>query len=303
MSRKRRKLVSNALDAALPVALVLVLAAIGYMLFIRPHHGKVKHVPEKPHETHTVNRPPETPPAPSRAQKPEPPLVAPPAPTAYRARVAIVIDDIGSDMAAVRGVLDIDAPLSVAVLPDLPYSEQSAEAAADAGRDVLLHLPMQPRGDSIKGLGPGALMGGMDDELLAGIVEADLASVPGAVGVNNHMGSYLTEDRESMDRVMQVLGMHGLFFLDSRTSAASVAYESARAHGVPAASRNVFLDNDSDEAEIRHQFERMVKLSLKNGRAIAIGHPHPATLRVLSEEIPGLREKGIEVVRVSKLMR
>jgi len=303
MPSNKKKLVSTALDAALPVALVLVLAAIGYMLFVRPHAGRIKNAPEETRQAHKVYTAPGNATPPSVAQKPSSPFVAPPPPPAYRARVAIVIDDIGSDMAAIRGVLDIDAPLSVAVLPDLLYSKQSAAEAAEAGRDVLLHLPMQPRGDSMKGLGPGALMGGMDRDTLMGVVEADLASVPGAVGVNNHMGSYLTEDRESMDRVMQVLGRHGLFFLDSRTSAASVAYESARASGVPAASRNVFLDDTSDDAEIRRQFERMVKLSLKNGRAIAIGHPHPATLRVLREEIPGLKEKGIEVVRVSKLMR
>jgi uncharacterized protein len=303
MPRNRNRLVSRALDAALPVALLLVLAAIGYVLFIRPHTGRVKHLPEKTRVARTLPAAPVTPQHTTvQAHRPAAPLAALPS-KSYRARVAIVIDDIGSDMAAVRDVLDIDAPLSVAVLPDLPYSKRSAAAAEDAGRDVLLHLPMQPLGDSTKGLGPGALMDGMDETTIVGIVESDLSSVPGVVGVNNHMGSYLTEDRESMDRVMQVIGRHGLFFLDSRTSAASVALKSARAHGVPSASRNVFLDDSSDEAEIRHQFQRLVNLSLKNGEAIAIGHPHPATLRVLREEIPLLREKGIEVVRVSKLMR
>lgn len=301
MPRKRRKNVSRMLDAALPAAVLVLFALIGYLLFLSPHSGPERPAPaEAPRQAAVDN---------TRAlreiPKPEPPSAAPapaPAPT-YRARVAILIDDLGSDMAAIEGVLAIDAPLSVAVLPGLPYSGKSALAAADAGRDVLLHLPMQPKGDSMKGLGPGALMKGMDGPSLVRTVESGLSSVPGAVGVNNHMGSYLTEDRDSMSQVMEVIGRRGLFFIDSRTSAASVALRTAREHGVRCAARNVFLDDADDETEIRRQFGRMAGLALKNGEAIAIGHPRPATLKVLREELPGLKEKGIEVVRVSRLVR
>ncbi len=302
MPRKKKKNYLKALDAALPAALLVLFVLLGYLLFAVPSRDREMVVPTKPPEHAPVETALKSP----EPLKPKPPQVPAPSPTprpVYKARVAIVIDDLGSDMASLEGVLGIDAPLSVAVLPDLPYSARSAIAADDAGRDVLLHLPMQPHGDSTKGLGPGALMKGMDGQSIARTVEADLSSVPGAIGVNNHMGSYLTEDSDSMSSVMDTIGRRGLFFIDSKTSSASVALRTARLHGVRSASRNVFLDDTDDEEEIRKQFDRLIVLALKKGEAIAIGHPRPATLKVLKEEIPGLKEKGVELVRVSKLVR
>jgi polysaccharide deacetylase 2 family uncharacterized protein YibQ len=312
MPRKRKKKFYRILDAALPAALLVLFLLIGYILFLSPHKGHEKTAPEPASVTSpapVTERVPAKPPMQEHSIKHDPAVPGPravrkpPPDVQYKARVAIVIDDLGSDMASLEGVLGIDAPLAVAVLPGLPYSGRSARTASAAGRDVLLHLPMQPKGDSMKGLGPGALMMGMDGNSIAGTVEADLSGVPGVVGVNNHMGSYLTEDAASMDSVMEVIGRHGLFFLDSRTSSGSVALKTARRHGVPAASRNVFLDDADDEVEIRKQFARMEAMALKKGEAIAIGHPRPATLRVLREELPGLKQKGIEVVKVSRLMR
>jgi hypothetical protein len=191
-------------------------------------------------------------------------------------------------------------PLSYAVLP---YEEKTAAVAAELrrrGAEILLHLPMQ--GQNGADPGPGALSTAMGDDELAAATRAALAAVPGAAGVNNHMGSVFTADERSMRAVLGVVAAQGLFFVDSRTSAASVAYRLAAALDVPAAERQVFLDPDPRPAAIRHQFARLLNLARERGSAVAIGHPHPPTLDVLREELPRARALGYELVPVSYLL-
>jgi polysaccharide deacetylase 2 family uncharacterized protein YibQ len=142
----------------------------------------------------------------------------------------------------------------------------------------------------------------MDDDELREKTEAALRAVPGAKGVNNHMGSRLSEDERAMTPVLQVLAAHGLFFLDSRTSAQSVGYRTARSLGLPAAERHVFLDRDPTPEAIRQQFQRLLELSRTRGSAVAIGHPLPETLQVLTEEVPKAKEAGFVFVPVSDLL-
>jgi len=151
--------------------------------------------------------------------------------------------------------------------------------------------------------GPGALTRGMTPREIALTVDYDLTTVPHAIGVNNHMGSLLTQDRDSMHILMRHLGQQGnLFFLDSLTSAQSIAHEVAMQSALPTMVRDVFLDNDRSNEAIREQLLRAVTKARRHGSAVAIGHPYPETLAVLNEQLPTLREQGIELVSISDLL-
>ncbi len=215
---------------------------------------------------------------------------------------AIIIDDMGSDSIALKEIIGIGAPMDIAVLPMLRHSKDTALAAEGAGVEVMVHQPMEPRG-SLKGLGPGALLCGMDDRELRETLGRCIDTVPGAVGLNNHMGSALTEDKAAMRPVMETLKRRGMFFVDSMTTDRSVAAEAAREAGVRSASRRVFLDDSSDPAYIKAQVGLLVRLARRDGSAVAIGHPRPNTLAVLRREIPALRQNGVELVPVSRLVK
>jgi polysaccharide deacetylase 2 family uncharacterized protein YibQ len=217
--------------------------------------------------------------------------------------VAIVIDDLGADRRAAEALLAIPQPLTFAVLPRLVHTREVADAAAAAGRDVLLHLPMEPLDFPAKNPGPGALLGSMTPEEMAEALEENIASVPNALGVNNHMGSRLTQDEKVMRLVLTTLKERRLFFLDSYTTPRSVVSQVARELGMPTASRHVFLDHEpGDPAYVAAQIERLAAVALKHGGAIGIGHPHPSTISALEEHLPKLQEKGITVVPLSTLI-
>lgn len=216
-------------------------------------------------------------------------------------RVALVIDDLGRSLDDLHAIEGLNVPLTYAVLP---FEEQTPEVVAELRQrdaEILLHLPMEPAG-SAKDPGPGALRLGMTAEQLRQLTLAALQAVPGAAGVNNHMGSGLSADEPSMTTILGVLASRGLFFLDSRTSAESVGYRVAVRLGLPAAERQVFLDPDPSPEAIRTQFHRLLGLARTRGAAVAIGHPHPETLAVLAEEIPKARALGYELVPVSYLL-
>lgn len=217
------------------------------------------------------------------------------------ARIALVIDDLGRSVEDVRTLERLGVPISYAVLP---YEEETPAVTAELrrrDREILLHLPMEPRNRS-ENPGPGALLLGMPRDQLRELTAEALQAVPGAVGVNNHMGSGLTEDEGSMEAILGVLASRKLFFLDSRTSAQSVGYRTAMGLGLPAAERQVFLDPDPRPEAIRAQFQRLLDLARQRGAAIAIGHPLPATLAALAEEVPKARAAGFEFVPVSYLL-
>lgn len=235
----------------------------------------------------------------TEARRSEVAVVAEPAP-AEGGRVALVIDDLGRSVADLDTLRDLDVSISYAVLP---YEEQTPQVVAELrqrGAEILLHLPMEPA--VAKDPGPGALRLGMTPEQLRQATLAALQEVPGAVGVNNHMGSGLSADERSMSTILGVLGARGLFFLDSRTSAQSVGYRVAARLGLPAAERQVFLDPDPSHDAIRHQFHRLLGLARTRGAAVAIGHPLPETLAVLAEEVPKAKALGYEFVPVSYLL-
>jgi polysaccharide deacetylase 2 family uncharacterized protein YibQ len=216
-------------------------------------------------------------------------------------RVALVIDDLGRSLADLDTLERLGVPLTYAVLP---YESQTPEVVAALrrrGEEVLCHLPMEPRSGG-GNPGPGALRLGMSPGELRNSTLAALRAVPGAVGVNNHMGSGLSADETSMGAILGVLAARGLFFLDSRTSAQSVGFRLATSLGVPAAERQVFLDDDPSPAAVRAEFLRLLELARGRGEAIAIGHPHPATLATLAAEVPRAKALGYRFVPVSALL-
>ncbi len=216
--------------------------------------------------------------------------------------VAIVIDDLGQDMKQAQDIVVLRAKVTMAIMPGLTHSKKIADLAAQNGREVLLHLPMEYRGKNGKPA-PGMLRSDMTPMEFLNTLSSDLGSVPGAIGVNNHEGSSLTENKEAMKFLMAELKARNLFFLDSLISAGSVAYATAKEFGLKTAKRDVFLDNEGDNsAYIRKQFEELTDVAKKHGKAIGIGHPHPATINELRKWLAEAGNHGIEVVPVSRIV-
>jgi polysaccharide deacetylase 2 family uncharacterized protein YibQ len=218
----------------------------------------------------------------------------------HGARVAVVIDDLGRSVDDLRLLAALGVPVTYAVLP---FETETPAVVAELRRqhaEILLHLPMEPKNG--ENPGPGALLERMTDDELRQKTIAALSAVPGAVGVNNHMGSLLSSEEGPMNTVLGVIGERRLFFLDSRTSAGSVGYKVATGLGIPAAERQIFLDGDPAPEAIRAQFQRLLELARARGAAIAIGHPHPATLAVLVSEVPKAKAAGYDFVPVSFLL-
>jgi polysaccharide deacetylase 2 family uncharacterized protein YibQ len=224
-------------------------------------------------------------------------------PAAGTARIAVVVDDLGNELAPATRIAGWKEPVAGAVLPDLRWSAASAETLARGGHEVLLHLPMEPEGYPRVRPGPGLVLRSQSDAEIERLLEEDLATVPGAVGVNNHMGSAATADARVMRAVSRVLARRHLFFLDSRTTDATVAERTAEEASVRAASRRVFLDDVAREDAIRAQLDELVRRAHQEGAAIAIGHPYPVTLFVLEKELPEMVKRGVELVKVSELVK
>jgi polysaccharide deacetylase 2 family uncharacterized protein YibQ len=211
-------------------------------------------------------------------------------------RMSIVIDDLGQNLSQDRRVLGLPGPVTLAIMPDTLHGAILAREAHKAGRTVILHLPMDPAG------GPFAWHPELSAEERLKRLENALATVPYVSGVNNHEGSRMTADRPAMSQLMQTLQAKSLFFLDSRTSAATVATAEAQKIGLASLSRDVFLDNVNQPDAIAAQLQEGVRLARKQGTAVLIGHPRPATLSVLERELPKLIASGIEIVDVEQMI-
>jgi polysaccharide deacetylase 2 family uncharacterized protein YibQ len=217
-------------------------------------------------------------------------------------RVAIILDDMGYDRAAADAVFTLQFPITLSVIPHLPLSTEVAEEAYRRGDQVLLHLPMEAEADGAKPE-PIELRVGMNSEQVEQEFTAMLETVPHAVGVNNHQGSRATADAALMAELMPALQRRGLFFIDSRTTAATVAYDAAERAGVRSASRKVFLDDTPRREAILSQLDLAARDAARDGFAIAIGHPHPATMAALAEGTPRLEARGVRLVFVSEVVQ
>jgi uncharacterized protein len=223
------------------------------------------------------------------------PDIAIPKPEAERPRVVIVFDDMGYGRGAGELLLSLDLDLTFSFLPHAPHTPFLSHAAQRLGRDVLLHLPLEPIDSVTFDPGPGALFLTMSEEELRLQLASNLTRVPMAIGVNNHMGSRFTSDRQAMTTVLTMLRQHNLFFLDSMTSPDSTGLRTARELNIPAARRDIFIDNVREKEAIKQQFDALIRLARKKGTAIAIAHPHQATIEVLTEYQDLLRS-AVQVV-------
>ncbi|MCW8329592.1 divergent polysaccharide deacetylase family protein [Photobacterium sp. SDRW27] len=216
----------------------------------------------------------------------------------HAARLAIVIDDLGY-RAMPAALSDLPAEVSISILPDTPFDLATAQKARQEQRDTLLHMPMQPQHRAPLEL--TTLTAEMTQDELQQTLRHALSRVPGAVAMNNHMGSALTQNIQAMDWVMAVLDEQGIYFLDSRTTAKSVALKQARALGIPALRRHIFLDHFQTQEFVQQQFKLAIKRAQRNGYAIAIGHPYPVTLATLEAQLPELEKHNVRLVRLSSL--
>jgi len=217
------------------------------------------------------------------------------------ARLAIVLDDLGSDRSVADAIFALQVPITLSVLPYHAHSQEIAQEARKHGCEVMLHLPMQ----SVANETPERqeLRPGLKREEVEAIVNKMLESVPEADGVNNHQGSQATSNGALMDELMPVLRDAGVFYVDSRTSAGTVAYDTAKRDGVKTAFRNVpFLDDVQNKAAVKRQLQIAIRGAKEKGEAIAIGHPHAVTLDALREMLPEAKKQGVRLVLVSDVV-
>lgn len=217
-------------------------------------------------------------------------------------KVAIIIDDMGYSLEAIREICSLKAPLTVSVLPYSPLAQETAWIAYQSGLEVMLHLPLESINDTENNDMEGLIHSRMSREEIERMVDSELEQVPYIKGVNNHMGSKITANRPLMNIILQRLMDRDLFFVDSRTSGRSVAYRVAQSLGIPSTFRNVFLDGSSQEEYIQKKLIELFRLAQKKGKAVGIGHPFKETLKVLKENLDRVNEFDLELVLVSQIV-
>lgn len=289
--------INAVINMALLVIIVVVTVVI--VLYVFPPNGvddnlplKTEYVeepdfevypPEETEATHVVTMP-----MPPRPKK--------------RPNVAIIIDDIGYDRKIANKFADLDPVITFSLLPNSPHYRQIAKNAHQKGVEIMLHLPMEPTDYPKANPGADALLVSMPADEMIGLLNKHIESVPHIVGVNNHMGSKMTTISTKMYQIFTILKKRDLFFIDSRTSPQSLCKPSARLLQIPFAERDVFLDHNQTQEAVRKQLQSLVKIALKTGSAIGIGHPYKVTYEVLREEWPDLN-KQVRLVRASELVR
>jgi len=216
-------------------------------------------------------------------------------------KIAIVIDDIGYDLWSANELLGMDVPITLSILPHCPYSTEVAERAHRAGREFILHLPMEPSDYPEKNPGEGALLTCMSNNELRHRLEENLKSVPHVSGVNNHMGSRFMADEKKLEVVMKKLKEKNLFFVDSYTTRNTKGQKIAKKIGLKFAGRDVFIDNNSDFTDTLGTLEKAIDRRDHWQTLIIIGHPYKSTILAIKEAIPQFKAKGIEIVPLSDL--
>ncbi len=219
-----------------------------------------------------------------------------------KGKIAIVLDDWGYNASCLSMLKQITQPVTIAVLPNLPYSRRSAFEAKRKNFEVILHLPMEPLSGDYSSWEKDTITTEMDDATIRTIFARQLASIPYAKGVNNHMGSKATSDYRVMKTIFECLKKRKLYFLDSFVTSGSVAKQMARMTKVRFARRDIFLDNEEDPEYISSQLERLKEKAQDNGVAIGIGHARPNTLKVLVKELPRIKKEGYKFVLVSEVL-
>ena len=217
-------------------------------------------------------------------------------------RLAVILDDWGYQASLINLAIDIDRPITLAVLPHLPYSTRVAQKAFNQGLGVMLHMPMQPK-NKWRGLERHTILVTDKEEVIKACLDSALTSVPHVEGVNNHMGSLATSDERVMRIVLSHLMSKGLFFIDSNTAPATVSPKISRELGIKFAKRDIFIDNEMVPESIKKQLRQAEKLALRTGRAVAIGHGKKMTILVIKEMVPEIEKAGIKLVLVRDLVK
>jgi polysaccharide deacetylase 2 family uncharacterized protein YibQ len=231
-------------------------------------------------------------------KKGEPPVVKP----LGHGNLALLIDDFGYSAETISSFAAMPRPVTFAVLPYRPYSNEAASRALSAGHQVMLHLPMEPL-SAAEQSEASTIMVAMSDQEIRDMTAKAIKAVPGIIGVNNHQGSKATGDRRVMKAVLGVLKANNLFFVDSRTSGQSIAADAARQAGLRTGSNEIFLDGRNEVEYIKGQLRTAARLAIRDGNAIAIGHARPATAIAVREMIPELEAMGVKFVFVSQVIR
>ncbi len=321
---KVSKKTSGSRIAALIILALIISAISGYFLFrktaVSPQKPEVVQdkeivptykVPQRVVTVPPVVTPPPPPPPPPPHRKksdyPKSTVLPDVDKSAVKRRgsgyLAIIIDDMGSSMSEARSLAAIKVPLTFSIIPGLRVDTEVAAFAAANGIETMIHLPMQSKGWPARRLEVNGLLVAMDSGEIQKRMSGFIQKFPKAVGANNHMGSEFTEHEEKMTDALQSLKRHNLFFIDSITSAGSVGGKVAERLGIRTARRNVFLDNEQNRSYINGQLNQAVRLATKNGSAIAICHPHPATIAALAAALPELAGRGITMVPASRLVK
>ena len=276
MKRRRR----SPLRWMIPLFLAVLAAAFAFIL-LKPHEKARPEPAVKP--TAAAKKP--------AVRKPAGPMAA------------IIIDDLGYSLEAVENIQAVGCPVTVAILPYAALTEETIRLAEACGFEIMLHLPLESVEE--KNGAPavaGTTFEGMSDAEVRAAVEKALARVPGARGVNNHTGSFVTAEARVMRPLFEVLKSRRLYFIDSRTTNSSVAYDEARKAGVRAAVRNVFLDAEPGEERIGEKLEELLRLAKKNGRAVGICHPKRESLAALAMQIGLAEASGVKLVFASEIV-
>lgn len=217
--------------------------------------------------------------------------------------ITILIDDLGYKQKEDLRALALPGPVAYAILPHGPLTKKMSAIAHRKGKDILLHLPMQAEVmDNNEFLGPGALTLNMTKEEFLKTLDINIKAVPFLIGINNHMGSLLTRHPGHMQWLMEKIKSSGQFYIDSLTSDNSVAARLAKENNVPYLTRDVFLDHKQGIKNVRQQFMQLINIAKRKGSALAIGHPHPSTIEVLSNELQNVNKYGVKLVSIKSLI-
>lgn len=215
-------------------------------------------------------------------------------------KIAIIIDDIGYSHKQGLAAMSLPGALTFAIIPHSPKADFFANIAKQQRKEVILHAPMS-NVHNIP-LGKNGLSETMDEGRFKEALNLSLDSMPDAIGMNNHMGSLLTQKTLPMEWVMQALQKRSLYFIDSRTTPESIAWETAQAFNIPSLQRDVFLDHTPTTDFISQQFDKLTEIAKRKGYAIGIGHPYPETIEYLKQQLPLLKQQNIELVSASTLV-
>ena len=221
-------------------------------------------------------------------------------PQAHSAQLIIIIDDIGNNYTLGNAMVELEGPLTLAFLPHTPYAKKLALKAYQQQKEIILHAPME--NSTAAPLGPGALTADLSKAEFQQTLSKAIASIPHIQGINNHMGSALTQNKQAMVWVMETLQEEQLYFIDSLTSPNSVAYQQAINHQLPALRRHIFLDNDKSLKALTKQWNKALRIAHKTGRAILIGHPYAESHAFLAKQLPKLAAQSIELIPASQLL-